>query len=307
MPPFLNPSPQPKPTRSPENARQVKSRHGKQLPATPEMKLTVSAVNGASPNGASEIVVRFDATEDAENAIAGRYMVIDPDSAESGTVTDSAYTDVYDAAFPARKFTAERPPIQDLLPGSTRMAMRFDGAQVMIGPRTSDFVTPGTDEDLTLAMAVHVAPSDRKDVGWCIVINKGDTQPGIGVGYDYAASQFVFAYANSFNGAVQMGRTTERFETGVSRVVRLRKVGESLRLYIDGKLAAEETGKGVRKVILAANEGAPMGLGGMFRPAPSLVGSMGKIYIVKGILTTREESHIDNDLADWAQVSIKSN
>jgi len=285
----------------------VKNLDGIDFATTSELKMNVWALNGAAPSGVSEVTIRIDRASDPAQPVAGRYMVLDPDAAADVVITQGAYTELRDAIDPARKYTAERPPEQGTFPGTTKKSLGFDGRQMMIGPRSSDFLTPGVDEDVTIAMAIHIAPAPEAKKSWCAVINKADTQPAIGIGYDYGESKFYLAYANSFNGAVQQLSTTERFELGATYIVRLRKAGNTVRLYIDGNLAAEAGGKGVRRPILAENEGASIGLGGMFRPAPSFVGSIGKIYIVKGIPTTREEAYIDSDLIQWANPTPKTN
>ena len=67
-------------------------------------------------------------------------------------------------------------------------------------------------------------------------------------------------------------------------------------------MAAEVSGSGVRRAILGKGEGANIGLGGMFPPAPTYIGFIGKMYLVKGILTTTDEAYLDKDLCAWGGV-----
>ncbi len=267
---------------------------------TPTIKVNVAAVNGASPTGTAEVTVRFEHADVDEAHLAGRWLTIDPGEAADVTVADNAYTELHDRAETARKYTGEHPPLQDTFIGGTKKAMVFDGTNVLVGPSSKDVLTPGVDEDLTVALVCLPSAKKTEGVGWAAVINKSVVEPALAIGYDYAAQKFVFVYANSFNGAIQTVSTEAKFDPDKAYIVRLRKAGDSCQLFVDGVVAAEVKGEGVRRPILAENEGAPMGLGGMFPPSPSYAGYLGKMLIIKAVPTTTEEAWIDKHLAAWA-------
>jgi len=268
-----------------------------------DLKVAVSAINGVAPTATGTITVKFEKA--ADDKIVGVYAAIDPADSGGSLVTDGAYEEVYDPAAADRKYVApdaKKRPLQATFPGTTKNALRFDGTKVMTGPVSSEFLKPGADEDFTIAAAVHIPEHSVTTTGWCLIINKGVT-PTLGFGYDYAENKFFFVYANPFNGALQTVGSSIPIQPGTSHVVRMRKVAETCRLYINGVLAGENQGK-ARTAILAPGDGAPIGMGGAFPPAPSFTGSLGKFYLVKGIPTTKEEARMDRDLAEWGGIKI---
>ncbi|HEY5793211.1 MAG TPA: sialate O-acetylesterase [Chthoniobacterales bacterium] len=265
------------------------------------LKVPVSAVNGARPTPAEAVTVNFQAA--ADDKIAGLYAVMDPADAGSSLVVEGGYEEIRDLSDPSRKYKAPdaaRRPLQEAFPGTAKQAPRFAGKQIMMGPASNEFLEPGKDEDFTIAAAVHVPAHSLSSEGWCLMINKG-VEPALGIGYNYAQNQFFFVYSNPSNGTVQRVMADKETAPGASHVVRMRKAGETCRLYIDGALAGEQRGK-ARPAILTPGQGAAIGMGGAFPPNPSFAGFLGKFYLVKGIPTTREEERIDRDLAEWGGI-----
>jgi len=267
-----------------------------------DLTVSVSAVTGVAPTATGAITVKF---QGGDGKIAGLFAEMDPSLPANSTLEKGGYQELRDATDPNRKYTApkaDRRPIQDTFPGTEKSCLRFDGARVMTGPVSSEFLEPGVDEDFTIAAAVHIPEHAATNSGWGLIINKGVT-PTLGFGYNYAKNKFFFVYANPFNGALQTVVSNLAIEPGSSHVVRMRKVAETCRLYIDGVLAGENQGP-ARPAILAPGDGAAIGMGGAFPPAPSFTGSLGKFYLVKGIPTTREEARMDRDLAEWGAIKI---
>lgn len=265
-----------------------------------DLKVSVSAINGVAPTATETITVRL---KESEQKIAGLFAEMDPALPADCTVETGGYQEIRDQSDPSRKYVAPnagRRPIQDTFPGTSKACMRFQGGQVMTGPVSSEFLKPGEDEDFTIAAAVNIPEHAATNKGWCLMINKGVT-PALGFGYDYARDTFFFVYSNPFNGALETIESETRIQRGTSHVVRLRKVAETCRLYIDG-MPAGQAREATRLAILAPGDGAPIGMGGAFPPSPSFTGSLGKFFLVKGIPTTKEEDRMDGELAEWAGI-----
>jgi len=270
------------------------------LKSSAPVMVAVRAINGASPTASGTVTVQFAKSDDK---IAGLYAMIDPSVPADCVVVDGGYQEIRDAADAGRKYVApeaRKRPIQDNFPGTTKAALRFDGTKIMIGPASNTFLKPGEDADFTIAAVVHIPAHALTSTGWCLMINKG-VEPALGIGYNYAENKFIFVYANPFNGALQTMMSNVAIQPGTSHVVRMRKVAETCRLYIDGALAGENKEK-ARPAILAEGQGAGIGLGGAFPPSPSFTGHIGKFYLVKGIPTTEEEARMDRDLAQWGGI-----
>lgn len=264
------------------------------------LKIKVETPNGVVPTASETITIQFQHDDD-KAPIVGTYGVFDPSVASDSTVTGGGYDEIHDATDTTHKYTAADPshrPLQDVFPGTTKNGLKFDGTKIMLGPASNEFIKAGVDEDFTMALAVSIPVHSLTGRGWLAAINKASPEAGLGIGFDYAKNEFFYTCSNPFNGASEEIYATQATTPGTSHVVRMRKVGSTCRLFIDGVLAAENK-EPVRAAILSEGQGAPIGLGGLFPPAPSFTGSIGKIYLIKAIPTTSEEARIDKDLAAW--------
>jgi hypothetical protein len=252
------------------------------------MTITVEAANGVAPLAHAGIRVAIAPPKDI--VIANLVALVDP--AGPGAAKESAFTAPSDGA---------RPLAATFSGGG--QAMGFDGHRILIGPDSAAFATPGADEDLTVALAVELpatAPAAAR--GWCFALDKDAAQPVLGITCDAAKGVFGLLCANAFN-AAPLGADAKPVGPG-AHAVRLRKVGATCRLYIDGTLAAEAT-TSLRRAILAAGEHGTLAIGGSFAPAPSFIGRIGRVYIVKGVPTTDEEALMDRLLALSATTPAK--
>mgnify|MGYP001183584019 FL=1 len=225
--------------------------------------------------------------------------VFDPAAGASRTIANNAYVTLSDPANPAFRFTsdiASYRPTLGLFPNSPREAVGFDGMRTMVGPRSQDLFTPGVSQDMGFVGAVRIAAAGGLGRAMILSINKTDTEPAVGVGYDYSTSRFFAAFTQAFNGAPSevYGPVAARNAT---YVVRLQKTGGAIRLFVDGVLAAKADT--ARPEILANDQGAPIGLGGLRPLNPQFAGQLGKFHLRTGALSDTEAGKLEADVRNW--------
>jgi hypothetical protein len=264
-----------------------------------QLQLSVSALNGVAPSAQANVTLNFTADPPG---IQGLFATLDPNSSGCSLVS-GCYQEIFDATNTAEKYiapAAAQRPVAASFPGTSVRSMSFDTSRVMTGVNGNTLLTPAVDEDLTIAATINIPVHTLSTTAWIATLNKDATSVATGIGYDYAQNKFFAGYANGFNGTNEILTSTLTITPGTSHVVRLRKVGNTVRLFIDGTLAGEVVGPTVRPAIFASGEGAaPVVLGGLFAPVPQFKGFLGKTYFVKGIPTTTEETQMDSDLAAW--------
>ncbi|MBW8782885.1 MAG: hypothetical protein JF599_13500, partial [Verrucomicrobia bacterium] len=269
-----------------------------------QLQVSVSALNGVAPTAQTTVTLNF--TVDPPG-IQGLFATFDPNSSSCSLVS-GCYQEIFDAANSTEKYTAPgtaQRPVAASFPGASARAMTFDTTRILTGVNGNTLLAPAVDEDLTIAAAINIPVHNLSTTAWIATLNKDATSVASGIGYDYAQNKFFAGYANGINGTNEILTSTQVIVPGSSHVVRLRKVGNTVRLFIDGVLAGQVSGATVRPAIFVAGEGAaPVVFGGLFAPAPQFKGSLGKTYFVKGIPTTTEESQMDSDLASWMGTTV---
>lgn len=266
-------------------------------PKAEQVKVNVATINGVAPVSTTSITIKFKKS-DPNDPIAGLLGMFNPDDGSLVTASDTVVTELRAANDATKKYTtATGKPIRQPFPGSKKQGLTFDGTAMMRGPSAETFLTPNEDEDFTIAAAVHIPVHTSTAHAMIIVINKSDVGPALALGFDYPSNSFFYNYSNPLNNAVEEKRAPNAIEPGSSHVVRVRKVGDTCRLFIDGKMVAESVGNMQLPILLGP--AAPIGLGGMFPPAPSFTGSLGGFYLVKGVPTSDDESRMEKDLETW--------
>jgi acyl-CoA thioesterase I len=225
--------------------------------------------------------------------------VFDPSAAASRTLTNNAYAALFDPAQSGWRFTGDTAsyrPTLGIFPSSTREAAGFDGLRTLIGPKSQDLFTPGQSQDLGFVGAVRIPATGGSGKALILSINKTDTEPALGLGYDYGSGRFFAAFTQAFNGAPSevYGPVAAR---GATYVLRLQKTGGTVRLRVDGALAAETTT--ARATILASGQGAPIALGGVRALNPQFVGQLGKFHLRNGTLGDVEAGNLEADVRNW--------
>jgi hypothetical protein len=235
-------------------------------------------------------------TTPGTSAIAG---VFDPAALAARTIIDNAYSSLIDPARSTWRFATDQASIRPLrvaFPGTARDSMSFDGARMLPGPRSSDLFTPGVSQDLGMVAAVRIPTTGGNGRATILTVNLSDTEPAVGIGYDYSSNRFFAQYTQGFNGApsVLTGGTAPR---GATYVVRLQKVGNTVRLRVNGSIVAETTT--ARPAILASGQNGYLGLGGIRALNPQFVGQVGKFYLRNSALSDTDAATLEADVRAW--------
>jgi lysophospholipase L1-like esterase len=224
---------------------------------------------------------------------------LDPSAAASRTLVQGAYAALVDPANSAWRFTGDpaiNRPLLGVFAGTTREAAGFDGLRTFTGPRAQDLWTPGVAQDAAFLAAVRIPPTGGSGRALIFCLNKNATEPALGVGYDYQSGRFFLAFTQAFNGAPSevAGPLAPR---GATYVLRLQKTAGTVRLHVNGALAAEATS--ARPALLATGEGAPVTLGGLRALNPQFVGQLGKFHLRAAALGETEAAALEADLRAW--------
>ncbi|HEY8932339.1 MAG TPA: GDSL-type esterase/lipase family protein [Rariglobus sp.] len=233
-------------------------------------------------------------------AVDGPSVTIDPDSSATRTLVGGAFETLFDSNHPNRVYTSDPASCRGLLgtfPGTSRGSVYFDGSRAMTGPRSNDLFVPGVDENVTIVAAVNIPVHSLASSGLIINISKSDTLACIGVGFDYGQNKFFATFPNSINGVNSTITAAHAIAPGGSHIVRLRKVGAALQLYVDGVQEADTTI--ARAPILAVGEGAPIAIGGLRSINPEFTGHLGKFCIYKGAPDATQAASLESDIGAW--------
>lgn len=254
----------------------------------------VSAINGSGESADSQ------ESAPVPYVITGVYGTFDPDVSATRSIISGAFASLFDAARPERAYlagTASKRPLLATFPGTGKGSLSFNGARAMTGPMSNDILTPAVDEDFTIVAAIHIPAHALTLNGIIININKVDTQVGVGIGFNYAQNKFYASYVNPSTGGVVSVTAATAIVPGSSHVLRLRKEGASVQLFVDGVKEAETSG--ARGPILAAAEGGPVAIGGLRSLNPQFTGFLGKFFLCKGVPTAEEAADMESDLNVW--------
>jgi hypothetical protein len=235
-------------------------------------------------------------TPPADTTTSGGF---DPASPSAATLVDGAYAALLDPARSAWRFATDQGsirPLRVVFPGTTRDSLGFDGARMLPGPRSSDLFTPGVSQDLGLVAAVRIPASGGGGRATILAVNRSDTEPAIGIGYDYTNNRFFAHFTQGFNGApsILAGASSPR---GANYVVRLQKTGGTVRLLVNGVLVAETTT--ARPAILASGQNGHLGLGGIRALNPQFVGQVGKFHLRNAALGDTEAATLEAEVRAW--------
>lgn len=223
---------------------------------------------------------------------------LDPASAGSRTIVNSAYAELFDPARAELRFSSEAAsrPVLGLFAGGTREAAGFDGSRTMSGPLAQTLFTPAVSQDAGFVGAVRIPASGGGGKALLLCLNKNSVEPALGLGYDYGSGRFFVSFTQAFNGAPSeiYGPAAPR---GATYVVRLQKTGGVVRLRVNGALAAETNS--ARPALLASGEGAPITLGGLRPLNPQFVGQLGKFHLRASALSDSDAAALETDIKTW--------
>ena len=224
----------------------------------------------------------------------------DPAAVNSGTIVNNAYSALVDPARSTWRFATDQASIRPLrvaFPGTTRDSMSFDGTRMLPGPRSSDLFTPGVSQDLGMVAAVRIPATGGSGRATILTVNLTDTEPAIGIGYDYSSNRFFAHYTQGFNGAPSVLTGGAVAPRGASYVVRLQKTGNTIRLRVNGALVAETTT--ARPAILASGQNGYLDLGGIRALNPQFVGQVGKFHLRNTALSDADATALESDVRAW--------
>ncbi len=227
--------------------------------------------------------------------------VYDPAAAASRTLVNNTYAALLDPARGSWRFATDQANIRPqrvTFPGTTRDSLGFDGTRMLPGPRSSDLFAPGVAQDVGMVAAVRIPASGGSGRATLFTVNLSDTEPAIGIGYDYSSNRFFAHYTRAFNGAPAtiIGGSAPR---GATHVVSLQKTGGTVRLRVNGQVVAETTQ--ARPAILAAHQNGHLGLGGIRALNPQFVGQVGKFHLLTGAMTDATAASLEADVRAWTR------
>jgi uncharacterized membrane protein len=226
--------------------------------------------------------------------------VFNPAATDSRTLVNNAYAALFDPALGAWRFATDQAairPARVAFPGTTRDSLGFDGSRVLPGPRSGDLFAPGVAQDLGFVAAVRIPATGGSGRATLFTVNRSDTEPAIGVGYDYSSGRFFAHFTQAFNGAPSVLTAGSVAARGATHVVSLQKTGGTVRLRVNGVVVAETTQ--ARPAILASGQNGHLGLGGIRALNPQFVGQLGKFHLRAGALSDAEATTLEADVRAW--------